>query len=121
MVEARLDLTIGGEGAHVFVRLCDVDAGGTSRNVCDGILAVPRENSAYSPAGGPVAVRLAATAHRFAAGHRLRVQISGGAFPRYARSTGTWEPAATARHLQKVTLELRHGTGTVLALPVTRG
>jgi predicted acyl esterase len=30
------------------------------------------------------------------AGHRLRVQVSGGAFPRYARNPGTGEPFATA-------------------------
>lgn len=27
--------------------------------------------------------------HRLAAGHRLRLQVSGGAHPRYARSLGT--------------------------------
>jgi putative CocE/NonD family hydrolase len=119
-VEARLDLLIAGEGAHAFVRVCDVDPGGTSRNVCDGILAVPRGHAAYGPSGGTVRVELAATAHRFDAGHRLRVHVSGGAFPRYARSTGTWEPVATATHLRPVTLELRHGPGSVLALPVLR-
>ena len=30
-----------------------------------------------------------AIAHRFATGHRLRVQVSGGAFPRYPRNPGT--------------------------------
>jgi putative CocE/NonD family hydrolase len=116
-IEARLDLQIHGEGAHVFVRVCDVDAGGTSRNVCDGILAVPRAHAAYGATGGAVTVELAATAHRFDAGHRLRLQVSGGAFPRYARSTGTWEPVATATHLRPITLELRHGPGSALALP----
>jgi predicted acyl esterase len=29
------------------------------------------------------------TAHRFAAGHRLRVQVSSGAHPRFARHPGT--------------------------------
>jgi uncharacterized protein len=117
-VEARLDLRIAGEGAHVFVRLCDVDAKGTSRNVCDGILAVPKDAAAYSADGGGVTVALAPAAHRFAAGHRLRLQVSGGAFPRYARSTGTWEPVGTATHLRPLTLELRHRGRSVLALPV---
>jgi putative CocE/NonD family hydrolase len=116
-VTARLDLRITGEGAHVFVRLCDVDDGGTSRNVCDGILAVPRGDAAYSPGGAPVSIPMSATAHRFGAGHRLRLQVSGGAFPRYARSTGTWEPVATATHLRPLTIELRHGPGSVLAVP----
>jgi predicted acyl esterase len=106
-----------GAGAHVFVRLCDVDAGGRSVNVCDGIVAVPPGDAAYSADGGQVTVALAATAHRFAAGHRLRLQVSGGAFPRYARSTGTWEPVATAVQLRPVTIELRHGPGSVVAVP----
>ncbi len=117
-VRAALDLQIGGDGAHVFVRLCDVDPGGTSRNVCDGILAVPRDHDAYAHAGGVVAVDLAATAHRFAPGHRLRLQVSGGAFPRFARSTGTWEPVATATRLEPVTLTLRHTASSTLTLPV---
>jgi predicted acyl esterase len=29
------------------------------------------------------------TAYRFAAGHRLRVQVSSGAHPRFARNPGT--------------------------------
>jgi hypothetical protein len=44
--------------------------------------------------------------------------VSGGAFPRFARSTGTWDPPATATHLRPVTLELHHGGRSVLALPV---
>jgi putative CocE/NonD family hydrolase len=116
-VTARLDLRIIGAGAHVFVRLCDVDAGGRSVNVCDGIVAVPPGDAAYSADGGQVTVALAATAHRFAAGHRLRLQVSGGAFPRYARSTGTWEPVATAVQLRPVTIELRHGPGSMVAVP----
>jgi predicted acyl esterase len=41
-------------------------------------------------------VRLWPTAYRFARGHRIRVQVSSGAFPRYARNTGTGEPIAGA-------------------------
>jgi predicted acyl esterase len=43
-------------------------------------------------------VALYPTAYRLRAGHRIRLQVSGGAFPRYARNHGTGEPfgAATA-------------------------
>ena len=34
--------------------------------------------------------------HRFAAGHRVRVQVSSGSHPVYARNLGTGEPYATA-------------------------
>jgi putative CocE/NonD family hydrolase len=80
--------------ADVFVRLCDVDADGKSWNVCDGLTSV---TGADSP--GEVAVRLWPTAYRFQRGHRIRVQVSSGAFPRYARNTGTGEPPATANRL----------------------
>jgi hypothetical protein len=120
-VRAALDLQIAGDGAHAFVRLCDVDPTGTSRNVCDGIVAVPPGHDAYSPAGGVLTVELAATAHCFAPGHRLRVQVSGGAFPRFARSTGTWEPVATAVRLMPLTSTLRHTAASALTLPVVDG
>jgi hypothetical protein len=46
-------------------------------------------------------VRLWPTAHRFKRGHRIRVQVSSGAFPRYARNPGTGEPHATATTLRR--------------------
>ena len=80
--------------ADVFVRLCDVDPRGRSRNVCDGLVSLTDANAA-----GLARVALWPTAHRFKAGHRIRVQVSSGAFPRYARNTGTGEPHATATRL----------------------
>jgi putative CocE/NonD family hydrolase len=53
-------------------------------------------------------VRLWPTAHRFKAGHRIRVQVSSGAFPRYARNPGTGEPHATAIRLRAADQEVYH-------------
>jgi uncharacterized protein len=63
---------------------------------------------------------MSATAHRLAAGHRLRVQISGGAHPRFLRNTGTGEPPATASRLVPVDIEIacRAAQPCVLSLPV---
>jgi len=36
--------------------------------------------------------KLPDAAHRFLAGHRIRLQVSGGAHPRFARNLGTGEP-----------------------------
>jgi putative CocE/NonD family hydrolase len=80
--------------ADVFVRLCDVDEQGTSWNVCDGLTSV---TGADVPSA--VAVQLWPTAHRFKRGHRIRVQVSSGAFPRFARNPGTGEPHLTATRL----------------------
>jgi hypothetical protein len=57
--------------------------------------------------------------HRFAAGHRIRLQVSSGAHPRSARNPGTGEDLATATRLQPVDLELLHGAlrPSVLVLP----
>ncbi|MGE5829748.1 MAG: CocE/NonD family hydrolase [Micromonosporaceae bacterium] len=105
----------------VFVRLCDVAPSGRSVNVCDGLVRL-RPGRFPVDADGFVAVEveLWPTAHRFAPEHRLRVQISGGAHPRYARNPGTGEPLATAVHLRAVAIEVAHDPARASAvhLPV---
>ena len=97
-VHVRTDLAY----ADVFVRICDVDPRGVSRNVVDGIRRLdPRTVPAPDVTVGDdgvlaVDVELFPTAYRVKAGHRIRVQVAGGAFPRYARNSGTDEPFATA-------------------------
>ncbi|WP_084145563.1 CocE/NonD family hydrolase [Amycolatopsis jejuensis] len=83
--------------ADVYVRLCDVDRSGISRNVTDGILRL-RPGMLEPDADGVVQaeVELDPTAYRFRRGHRLRVQVAGGAFPRFARNHGTGEPVSSA-------------------------
>ncbi len=101
-VRARVYVRPELEHADVFVRLCDVDPGGVSRNVVDGIRRLdPRTVPAPDVAVGDdrvlaVDVDLFPTAYRVKAGHRLRLQVSGGAFPRYARNLGTAEPFGIA-------------------------
>ena len=53
-------------------------------------------------------LKLHATAHRFRAGHRLRVQVSSGAHPRYARNMGTEEPVGEATILVANDIEIFH-------------
>ena len=108
-VSAVLQISIGdAASADVFARLCDVDGRGRSVNVCDGLLRID--------AGGRITVAMSSTAHRFAPGHRIRLQLSGGAHPRYARNLGTGEPFATATRL--VPVEIAVGSGSRLLLPV---
>jgi uncharacterized protein len=111
-VRAVLHVQASTGHAHVFARLCDVDADGRSRNVTDGILRLAPGDC------GPqtVTVPMSSTAHRFAAGHRLRVQVSGGAHPRFARSTGTGEPLATATRLVATDIEVYHDQARASAL-----
>lgn len=113
-----LRLRVKGSCSHfdVFARLCDVDPGGKSWNVCDGIVRLDGGQPADAGGWTEIEVPMSATAHRFGAGHRLRVQVSGGAHPRFARNTGTAAQIATATRLVPVDIEL---TDAVLSLPGT--
>ncbi|MEE1753142.1 CocE/NonD family hydrolase [Streptomyces sp. SP18CS02] len=114
-VRARLRVSTDGGHTDVFARLCDVDPHGRSVNVCDG-LARPRTTGQ-----GPseVTVSMSSTAHRFAAGHRLRLQISAGAHPRFARNSGTAEPSVEATTLVPVRVTLH--AGSALSVPPEPG
>jgi len=96
-----------------FVRLCDVHPSGLSINVCDGIRRVE-----LPTAGGLVrmAVEMSPAAHRFRRGHRLRVQVSSGAHPRFARGLGTEAPLATASAMVPASQQLHHAQSTASAL-----
>lgn len=115
-VRATLHLQASNGHAHVFVRLCDVDAEGRSRNVTDGILQLMDA----TPHDETVTVAMSSTAYQFAPGHRLRLQVSGGAHPRFARNTGTGEPLATATRLVPTDIVVYHDTTrpSALLLPV---
>jgi putative CocE/NonD family hydrolase len=109
---ARAELYVRGSTPHfdVFARVCDVDAGGVSRNVCDALARVAPDRFARAPDGSwLVAFDLWPMGHRFAAGHRIRLQVSSGAHPRYARNPGTGADPATATALRAVDVELLHG------------
>ncbi|MHB8463547.1 MAG: CocE/NonD family hydrolase [Acidimicrobiales bacterium] len=103
----------------VFVRLCDVGADGRSYNVCDGIQRVSPLNSPR-PVDGiwALVIELWPTAQRFRAGHRIRVQVSSGAHPRFVRNLGTAEPIATATTMrvahQAIYHDQRHPSAIVL-------
>ena len=113
-VRATLHLRASHSHAHVFLRLCDVDTEGRSLNVTDGILRLGDDTET-------VTVAMSSTAYRFAPGHRLRLQVSGGAFPRFARNTGTGEPLATATRLVPTDVVVYHDQArpSALLLPGT--
>jgi putative CocE/NonD family hydrolase len=101
--------------ADVFVRLCDVEPRGRSHNVCDGLVSLSGADEITR-----AVARLWPTAHRFKAGHRIRVQVSSGAFPRFARNPGTGEPHATATTLRAADQAVYHDPGhpSAIILPV---
>ncbi|WP_406132185.1 CocE/NonD family hydrolase [Streptomyces sp. NBC_00989] len=101
--------------ADVFVRLCDVDEKGRSTNVCDGLISLADADETTC-----AKVQLWPTAYRFKRGHRIRVQVSSGAFLRFNRNPGTGEPRATAVTLRAATQQVFHDPEhpSAIVLPV---
>ena len=96
-VRAELYVKSSLQHTDFFVRLCDVYPSGKSFNVCDGLLRMhPGDTVAASDGSFKVEIDLWPTAYRFRPGHRIRLQVSSGAHPRFAQSR-QWR---AARHRQ---------------------
>ncbi len=122
---ARVELHVRASSPYfdVFARVCDVDTADASWNVCDALARVaPGRFDTADDGAVRVAFDLWPMGHRFAAGHRIRLQVSSGAHPRYARNPGTGEDLATATALQPVDIcvlrDSRHPS--VLVLPAAQ-
>jgi len=118
------ELYVRSSRAHTdfFARLCDVHPDGRSVNICDGLLRLTPGHPAPGPDGIiRVTITLWPTAHRFRSGHRLRLQISSGAHPRFSRNPGTGEGLATAVTLLCAQQEIYHEPqhASALVLPVS--
>jgi putative CocE/NonD family hydrolase len=124
--EVAADVFVSSSLDHfdVFVRLCEVDERGRSTNVCDGLQRV-EPGRWKRDADGVLSVRVALwpTAQRFRRGHRIRVQVSSGAHPRFVRNLGTGEPLATATALRAAEQAIHHAPGrpSAILLPVQSG
>jgi putative CocE/NonD family hydrolase len=92
--------------ADLFVRLCEVRRNGRSINVSDAFQRLEPTKSS-----GTILLRLDAMAHRFTPGTSIRLQISGGAHPRYARNLGTEKDPATSSNLAPSRRTIFHGEG----------
>jgi hypothetical protein len=122
----RLELFVRSSLAHTdfFGRLCDVAPDGCSTNLCDGLVRLEPGNGAIQPDGSlRVEIDLWATAHRFRQGHRLRLQVSSGAHPRWSRNLGTGEPLATGTRMAVAEQTVYHDGDhpSSLILPVIEG
>ncbi|SFK19500.1 CocE/NonD family hydrolase [Cellulomonas sp. KH9] len=81
-------------------KLVDVHPDGTALNLVDGILRASRQDPAHPALLTPdepheLVVELGAVGHEFAAGHRIRLDVSSSSFPRFDRNPGTGAPAAS--------------------------
>ncbi|MFC8830417.1 CocE/NonD family hydrolase [Streptomyces sp. NPDC057137] len=112
----ELILSVDNPHADVYVRLCDVAPDGASHHITDTLIrldpAVPVGVEQH------LTLTLDPCAHRLNTGHRLRLQIAGGAHPRFARNLGTDEPLATATTLRPSRHTIHH-VGSRVSIPVT--
>ncbi|WP_370935349.1 CocE/NonD family hydrolase [Amycolatopsis sp. cg13] len=113
--------------ADICVTLVDVEPDGFALNVAEGAQRARYRNGGdtdWLAAEEPsrVIVTLHDVAHRFARGHRIRVQIAGFSFPRFSRNLhtrtvpefGTLDEAVVAQH----TLHHNENYPSALRLPV---
>ena len=78
-----IDLDADTGHTDLWIRLAEVDIHGLARSVSDGFLRLRDLRGRHT-----AVVELHPVGHRFAAGHRLRVHIAGGAFPHHDRNLG---------------------------------
>jgi putative CocE/NonD family hydrolase len=122
-VQAELYIKSSLEHTDFFVRVCDVKPSGKSLNICDGLRRLrPQRRSTEKDGCIHVHLELWPTAYCFRAGHRIRVQVSSGAHPRFARNTGSGEPIATATTLRVADQEIYHDPAhpSAVILPVMK-
>jgi uncharacterized protein len=120
-VSAELHVRSSLEHTDFFVRVCDVEPSGRSVNICDGLARLGPGDWHAGPDGvTTVSVSLWPAAHVFGRGHRIRVQVSSGAHPRFARNLGGGEPLGTAKTMHIAEQEVWHSAdhASAVVLPV---
>jgi putative CocE/NonD family hydrolase len=109
--DVNVTLTTSATSPHhdLFVCLCDVSPRGKAINITDGY----RRLSFASGSLGRRTTTIEAlpVAWRLGIGHRLRLLVAAGAFPRFARNLGLGEPLATATESRKVDITVHCGGG----------
>jgi uncharacterized protein len=113
-VWAELSATRDNPNADLFARLCDVDPHGKSVNIGDGII---RLNG--TPLAGLVRISVSGVAHRFQAGHRIRLQVAGGAHPRFARNPGNGQLDASPAEFVPTNFRISTAGDSALLLDVS--
>jgi uncharacterized protein len=105
-VSAEIFLRSNTEHTDLYLCLCDVTPQGRSSNVCDGYRRLRPDGSGQVRR---VEIEFWATAHRFRAGHRMRVIVASGAHPRYSRNPGSAESLGDATTMVVAHQRILHG------------
>ncbi len=126
-VTARLWVSTDGPDTDFTAKLIDVCPDGTALNLTDSIARLRfREGLGHEVLAEPGQVyelvfELYPTANRFAAGHRIRVDISSSNHPRFDVNPNTGGPLGLERHTRPATNRVHHDRDhpTRLVLPET--
>ena len=112
-IAAEIFLRSNTEHSDLYLCLCDVTPNSRSTNVCDGYTRLRPAPQLTEPARAngarKVQVEFWPTAYRFRRGHRIRVIVAGGAYPRYARNPGSGEALGDAHTMVTARHEILHG------------
>lgn len=122
-VKAELFTRSSLEHTDFFVRLCVVEKSGKSINLCDGIIRLKADSEgATRQKDGTLSLQLELwpTAYYFKRGQRIRIQISSGAHPRFARNPGSGERAGEESTLRLADQRVYHDPEhpSLIILPV---
>jgi predicted acyl esterase len=93
-------------------------------NISDGLIRLgPQDIDLQSDRPTQIEIEMIPTAHRFLKGHRIRLQVSSGSHPRFARNLGTGEPIPTATRMESsikmIYLGADHPSSITLPIHVT--
>lgn len=128
-VRAQLFISSSAPDTDFTAKLVDLFPGGEARNLCDGILRLRYRYSLSKPAAPihpgeiyPILVDAGVTANRFAAGHRIRLEISSSNFPRFDRNLNTGQSTIDSSQMRIANQIVYHGRqyASRLLLPVRR-
>jgi hypothetical protein len=120
---ATLHLRSSLEYTDFFIRLCDVSPKGTSNNLSDGIVRLtPGAVTKEEDGTFRLEISMWPTANTFKVGHRIRLQVSSGAHPLFARNTGTSERLGAATMVRSADQEVFHDPDhqSSISLPVVQ-
>jgi putative CocE/NonD family hydrolase len=110
--------------ADFFGRLCVVDRSGRSTNICDGNFRLEPGRGETQPDGSVrVTIAMSSTAYCVKAGLRIRVLLSSGAHPRFARNLGVAGNQVLATTMQPAQQIVYHDAAhpSALVLPLLAG
>jgi uncharacterized protein len=101
-------------GGHLMAKLCDVYPDGEARRIADGARLI---EPGCEPVLAPV--ELGHTGYRVRPGHRLRLEVSSAAFPRYIPHPGTFDDPWTTANGRPADMSLLAGpAGSTLSISV---